>query len=188
MWCTRALWRILKLVVGLTQALLLLSVSVHLLLDYKKKLATTTEEEDTVYAAASAVFFFFLFLILILILMNYAATSSCLAILQQSRACAVHNYLVLATKVLKLSTLFVCTTLSSSWFQSTVVLGNKEVFPLLSVTVGPKYDLLLCLAYLFTGLSDFPSSCRVRICLPGLCCCRNYSGGCAGINPSTILW
>ena len=35
--------------------------------------------------------------------MNYAATSSCLALLQRSRACAAHNYLVLATKDLKLS-------------------------------------------------------------------------------------
>ena len=63
-----------------------------------------------------------------LILLNYAATSSCLAFLQRSGVCAAHNYLVLATRVLKLSTLFACTTLSSSWFQSIVVLGKKEFF------------------------------------------------------------
>ena len=32
---------------------------------------------------------------------HYAATSSCLALLQRSRACAAHNNLVLATRVLK---------------------------------------------------------------------------------------
>ena len=32
-----------------------------------------------------------------MILINYAASSSCLALLQRSRACATHNYLVLAT-------------------------------------------------------------------------------------------
>ena len=127
------------------------------------------------------------FLILILILIKYAATSSCLALLQRSRAFAVHNYLVLATKILKLSTLFACTTLSSSWFQSTVVLGKKEFFRSSVLQWVTTYGLSLCLAYLLTGLSDFPSSCRVRICLPGFCCCRNFSGGSAGINPSTIL-
>ena len=43
------------------------------------------------------------FIMVILILMNYAATSSCLALLQRSRACAAHNYLVLATRVLNFS-------------------------------------------------------------------------------------
>ena len=72
-----------------------------------------------------------------LFLLNYAVTSSCLALLQRSGACATHNYLALATRVLKLSTLFACTTLFSSQFQSIVVLGKKEVFfLLLSVTVG----------------------------------------------------
>ena len=127
------------------------------------------------------------FKFLILILINYAASSSCLALLQRSRACAAHNYLVLATKVLKLSTLFACTTLFSSWFQSTVVLGKKEFFRSSVLQWVTRYGLSLCLAYLFTGLFDFPSSCRMRICLPGLCCCRNFSGGSAGINPSTIL-
>ena len=55
-------------------------------------------------------------------------TSSCLAFLQRSGACAAHNNLALATRVLKLSTLFVCTTLSSSLFQSTVVLWKKDFF------------------------------------------------------------
>ena len=120
-------------------------------------------------------------MILILILINYAATSSCLELLQRrSRACAAHNYLVLAAKVLKLSILFTCTTLSSCWFQSTVVLGKKEFFRSSALQWVTTYGLLLCLAYLVTGLFDFPSSCRVRICLPGLCCCRNFSGGSAG--------
>ena len=92
---------------------------------------------------------------LILILINYAATSSCLALLQRSRACAAHNYLVLATKVLKLSTLFACTTLSSSWFQSTVDLGKKEFFRSSVLQWVTTYGLSLCLAYLFTGLIFF---------------------------------
>ena len=36
-------------------------------------------------------------------MLKYAAISSCLALLQRSRACAAHNFLVLETKVLKLS-------------------------------------------------------------------------------------
>ena len=144
------------------------------------------KREGVIYTLVPIVTHFF-FLQYILILMNYAVTSSCLALLHRSRACGAHNYLVLATKVLKLSTLFACTTLSSSWFQSTVVLEKKEFFSSSVLQCITTYGLSLCFAYLFTGLSDFPSSCRVQICLPGFCCCRNFSGGSAGINPSTIL-
>ena len=124
--------------------------------------------------------------LIFLILINYAATSSCLVLLQRIRACAAHNYLVLTSKVLNFSTLFACTTLSSSWFQSTVVLG-KKFFCSSVLQQVTTHGLSLCLVYLFTGLFDFPSSCRVRICLPGFCCCKNFSGGSAGMNPSTIL-
>ena len=47
--------------------------------------------------------------------MNYAATC-----IQLSGVIAAEQ-----SKALKLSTLFACTTLSSSWFQSTVVLGKE---------------------------------------------------------------
>ena len=66
-------------------------------------------------------------MILILILMNYTATSTCLALLQQSRACAAYNYLVLATKVLKLSTLFTCTTLSYITFALGFIEGRQAL-------------------------------------------------------------
>ena len=76
------------------------------------------------------------------------------ALLQQSLACAAHNYLDLATRVVKLSTLFACTTLSSSWFQSTVVLGKKDVFPLLSVTVGHNI-IMVCRCALHSCSLDY---------------------------------
>ena len=89
---------------------------------------------------------------LFLFLLNYAATSSCLALLQRKGACAAHNHLALATRVLKLFTPFACTTLSYSRFQSTVVLGKKEFFRSSVLLWVTTYGLSLCLAYLLTCL------------------------------------
>ena len=68
--------------------------------------------------------------------MNYAATSSCLGLLQRGGACAAHNHLVLATRVLKLSNTIRVhhTVLQSVPVHSSS--GEEGVFPLLSVTVG----------------------------------------------------
>ena len=90
------------------------------------------------------------------------------------------TYLVLVTSTLNMWTLSACTTLFSSLFQSTVVLGKNEFCLSTVLQWGTAQGLLFCLAQLLTGLVDLLSSCRVRISLPGLCCCRNFPGGSAG--------
>ena len=65
---------------------------------------------------------------LILILEVYTATSSSPALLQRDGVCTTHHHLFFATRVLNHSTFLAYTTLFSSFFQSTVVLGKKEIF------------------------------------------------------------